>query len=118
MCCRQITSQRGPPTEPTRQQRVRGPDQGFSPVEGHSDAQVRMHGIVLGNRYQIGAMVRIYPYPPEKKILLFLYRPASITADMRSGVVAVVPLHRPISVTADVGSGVVAVGNRQSNDFR
>ena len=78
-----------------------------------------MRGIVLGNNYQTGAMARIFLLPPlEKKTLLFLYRPASVTADVRSGVVAVVPLHRPVSVTADVGSGVVAVDNRRSNDFR
>ena len=95
------------------------PGPGIFPVEGHSDAQVKMRGIVLGNSYQTGAMARIFLLPPlEKKTLLFLYRPASVTADVRSGVVAVVPLHGPVSVTADVGSGVVAVGNRRSNGFR
>ena len=55
--------------------------------------------------------------PPEKKTLFFLYRPASVTAGVRSGVVAVVPLHRPVSVTDDVGNGVVAAGDRRSNGF-
>ena len=91
-----------------------GPD--IFPVEGHSDAQVRMRGIVLDNSYQTGTMARVL-LSPEKKTLLFLYRPASITADVRSGVVPAVPFHRPVSVTADVGSGVVAAGNRRSNDF-
>ena len=40
----------GSPTGSAKQKWVRSPDQGFSPVEGHSDAQVRMRGIVLGNR--------------------------------------------------------------------
>ena len=47
--------------------------------------------------------------PLEKKTLLFLYRPASVTADVRSGVVAVVPLHRPVLVTAVMGDGVMVV---------
>ena len=92
---------------------------GIFPVEGHFDAQVRMRRIVLGNSYQTRVMARIFLLPPlEKKTLLFLYRSASVTTDVRSRIVAVVPLHRTVSVTADVGSGVVAVDNRRSNGFR
>ena len=55
-------------------------------------------------------MARVFAYlPPKKKTLLFFYRPIPITAIVRSGVVAVVPLHRPVSVIAIVGGGVVTV---------
>ena len=55
-------------------------------------------------------MARIFSdLPSEKKAPLFFYRPVPVTAVVRSGVVAVVPLHRPISVTAIVGDGVMVV---------
>ena len=51
-------------------------------------------------------------YPPKKKSPLFFYRPVPVTALVRGGVVAVVPLRRPVSITTDVGSGVTAFDNR------
>ena len=66
---------------------------------------------VLGNSFlRIGAMARVLPtYPPEKKTPLFFYRPVPVTAIVRGGVVAVVPLHRPVLITVVVGDGVMVV---------
>ena len=56
-----------------------------------------------------GLLACFLAYPPEKKTLAFFYRPVFVTAVMRSGVVAIVPLHRLVLVTAIVGDGVVVV---------
>ena len=75
--------------EPARQQRVRSPDQGFSSVEGHSDAQVRIVEKCWAIDKKMEQWQEICPYP-EKNALLFFYRPFSITAVVRSGVMAIV----------------------------
>ena len=56
-----------------------------------------------------GLLACFLAYPLEKKTPAFFYRPVFVTAVMRSGVVAVVPLHRPALVTAAVGDGVMVV---------
>ena len=73
MCYRQTTSRRGSPTEPARQQRVRGPDQGFSPVEGHSDTQVSSAWRSVGQQIREEEQWRERE-SPEPKALLPLYR--------------------------------------------
>ena len=50
----------------------------------------------------------IFPHPVKKALLLF-YRPFSITAVVRSRVMAIVPLCRLVLVTAGVESGIVAI---------
>ena len=62
--------------------------------------------------------VSVLGYSSVRQIRVRASQPASVTADVRSRVVAIVPLRRPVPVTADVESGVVAVGNRWSNGFR
>ena len=55
------------------------------------------------------AYLLIFVPLPEKKTLVFFYRPVFVTAIIRSRVVAIVPLHRPILVTAVMGDGVMVV---------
>ena len=85
---------------------------GSLPVEGHSDAQVSMRGSVgqqFFENWSNGESFFFAYLPLEKKTPLFFYRTVPVTAVMRSGVVAVVPLHRSVLVTAIVGDGVMVV---------
>ena len=65
---------------------------------------------VLGNSFELEqwrvlAYLLICMLTLEKKTPVFFYRPIFVTAVMKRGVVAVVPLHRSVLVTTAVGDG-------------